>query len=100
MKMNKKRTKLEVIRDVLNVLKEHGNVKITHLIYKSNLSYVIIKEYIKELTERGMMKPIKQEEKSFYTITPRGLQFLKEFEKIKIFTEAYGLESGLREEKL
>lgn len=93
--MNKKRTKLEVIRDLLAVLKEHGEVKITHLIYKSNLSYVIIKDYIKELTDNGMMKLNKLDEKSFYTITGRGLQFLKEFEKIKIFSEAYGLERGL-----
>lgn len=93
--MNKKRTKLEVVRDVLAVLKEHRNVKITHLIYKSNLSYIIIKEYIKELTEKGMMKMNEDEGKSFYSITQRGLQFLKEFEKIKIFSEAYGLERGL-----
>ncbi len=93
--MNKKRTKLEVIRDLLSVLREHGDVKITHLIYKSNLSYVIIKDYIKELTDNGMMKLNKLDEKSFYTITSRGLQFLREFEKMKIFSEAYGLERGL-----
>lgn len=93
--MNKKRTKLEVIRDVLAVLREHGNVKITHLIYKSNLSYIIIKEYIKELTEKGMIKYNEQDDKRFYTITPKGMQFLREFEKIKIFSEAYGLEKGL-----
>ncbi len=33
--------------------------------------------------------------KNFFSITPKGLQFLKEFEKIKIFSEAYGLERGL-----
>lgn len=93
--MNKKRTKLEVIRDVLLVLKEHGNVKITHLIYKSNLSYVIIKEYIKELSEKGMIEMNEEKGKNFFTITPRGAQFLREFEKIKIFSEAYGLERGL-----
>ncbi len=93
---NKKRTKLEVIKDLLSVLKEHGNVKITHLIYKSNLSYIIIKEYIKDLTDKGMIKLNTDEnEKSFYCITPKGMQFLREFEKIKIFSEAYGLETGL-----
>ncbi len=95
--MNKKRTKLEVIRDLLSVLREHGQVKITHLIYKSNLSYVIVQDYIKELTAKGLIKSEKDESKNknFYAITSKGSQFLKEFEKIRIFTEAYGLEKGL-----
>ena len=56
--MAKKRERLEVIYDILNTVREHGDgVNPTRLQHKSNLSPQMFKEYTEELLEK------KQEEK-------------------------------------
>jgi predicted transcriptional regulator len=89
--MNKKRTKLEVIRDMLDVLKKGRQVKITHLIYKANLSSNGIKPYLEELMKNQLVEEVTEEDKRFYKISKKGIEFLEEFNKIKIFSESYGL---------
>ncbi len=89
--MNKKRTKLEVIRDLLKVLQGGRNVKITHLIYKANLSNNSIKPYIENLLKNHMIEEVLEEEKKYYRISEKGIEFLREFEKIKVFSESFGL---------
>ena len=89
--MNKKRTRLEIIKDILEVLKNNKKARITHLIYKSNLSNNSIKPYIDELIKNKLVEVDFNEEKRVFRITARGMGFLEEFNKIKIFTESYGL---------
>ena len=89
--MNTKRTKLEVIRDILEVLQKNRKVKITHIIYKANLSSNSIKPYIGNLLKNKMIEEIILKEKRLFKITDRGNEFLQEFNKIKIFSESYGL---------
>jgi len=90
--MAKKRSKLDIIRDILGILRSNKKTKITHLIYKANLSNNIIKGYIEELSKNGMMNEIIENKKKFYVITKKGLEFIEEYNKMKIFTDAYGLE--------
>ena len=97
--MNKKRTRLEVIKDVLEVLQKFRQVKITHLIYKANLSSNSIKPYLEELLGNKLVEEIivkeKKDEKKFFKLTPKGSEFLQEFNKIKIFAESYGLQEEI-----
>ncbi|HLD98553.1 MAG TPA: winged helix-turn-helix domain-containing protein, partial [Candidatus Nanoarchaeia archaeon] len=45
----KKRNKLEIIRDILNVIRSrNGKIKPTHILYKSNLSHQMMEEYLAE----------------------------------------------------
>ncbi|MEK6859253.1 MAG: winged helix-turn-helix domain-containing protein [Nanoarchaeota archaeon] len=87
----KKRTRLEVIRDLLVVLQRNKQVKITHLIYKANLSNNSIKPYINYLLKNNLAEQVIVDEKRMFKITPHGNGFLEEFNKIKIFSESYGL---------
>ncbi len=90
--MAKKRSKLEVIRDILDILRTNRKTKITHLIYKANLSNNLIKKYILELSRTGMMQELVEKKKKFYIITKKGLNFLEEYNRMKAFTEAYGFD--------
>jgi predicted transcriptional regulator len=55
--MERKRNKLEVIFDILKVIREKsGKIKPTHILYKSNLSYLMMKDYLNELIEKGLIK--------------------------------------------
>lgn len=87
----KKRTRLEVIKDLLEVLQRNKQVKITHLIYKANLSNNSIKPYIEYLLKNNLAEQMIIDEKRVFKINPKGNEFLTEFNKIKIFSESYGL---------
>lgn len=87
----KKRTRLEVIRDILSILRENRDSKITPLIYKSNLSNNSIKPYLNDLLDNKMIEELVEEEKRVFKITKKGNEFLEEFNKIKIFSESFGL---------
>jgi len=87
----KKRTKLEVIKNLLEVLKQNKKVKITHLIYKANLSNNSIKPHIESLLKNQFILQEENEGKKMYYITSKGQEFLDEFKKMKIFEDSYGL---------
>ncbi|MDD5192706.1 MAG: winged helix-turn-helix domain-containing protein [Candidatus Nanoarchaeia archaeon] len=87
----KKRTRLEVIKDILEIIRENKQVKITHLIYKSNLSNNSIKPYLKDLLENNMIEELVENERKLFKITKKGNEFLEEFNKIRIFSESFGL---------
>jgi predicted transcriptional regulator len=87
----KKRIRLEVIRDILKILRENKQCKITHLIYKSNLSNNSIKPYLKDLLNNNLIEEFAESGKRFFKITKKGNEFLEEFSKIKIFSESFGL---------
>jgi len=89
--MKTKRTKLEIIRDILDTLQKNRKVKITHLIYKSNLSNNSIKPYIDDLLKNGLMEQFFEDEQRLFRITLKGNEFLMEFSKIKVFSESFGL---------
>ena len=86
-----KRNRLEVTRDILEILQKNRQVKITHLIYKANLSNNSIKPYMEYLLKNGFMEEVSDKDKRFFKITPKGNEFLIEFSKIKIFSESFGL---------
>ena len=89
--MGKKRTRLEVINDLLEIIKKYKQARITQLIYKANLSNNSIKPYIKELLEQALITETVEKEKKFYALAAKGEEFLIEYKKIKIFSESYGL---------
>ncbi|MBU0907519.1 MAG: hypothetical protein KKD18_00135 [Nanoarchaeota archaeon] len=89
--MAKKRTKLEVIKDLLEVLKKGKQAKITHLIYKANLSNNSIKPYLEELISNKLIEMSEKDGKKCFIMTKKGEEFLQEYSKIKILSESYGL---------
>jgi len=90
--MNKKRTKLEVIKDILEVIKaRNGKVKPTHILYKSNLSYGMMGDYLGELKEKDFIIEISAAKGKTYQITEKGLEYLRKYSLVSEFTESFGL---------
>jgi len=73
------------------VLKSGRGTKITQLIYRSNLSNNSIKPYIDYLLKSNLVENNQEGNSRVFIITKKGFEFLKEFEKMKIFSESYGL---------
>jgi predicted transcriptional regulator len=90
--MGKKRTRLEVIKDILEVIKmKNGRIKPTHILYKSNLSYAMMEEYLDELKEKGFVVETSKDGNKTYKITEKGMEYLNKYSLVVNFTESFGL---------
>ena len=90
--MSKKRERLQVIHDILQVVKDkNGRIKPTHILYKSNLSHQMMDEYLTELLEKGFIIENKNEEGKTYSITTKGQEYLIKYKLIVDFTTSFGL---------
>ena len=88
----KRRGKLEVIADILKSIQDkEGIIKPTHLLYRSNLSHAKLKEYINILQEKGMIEEKTVKSKKMFFMKEQGYKFLSEFERIKDFSDSFGL---------
>ncbi|MAH33666.1 hypothetical protein CL615_04735 [archaeon] len=88
----KRRGKLEIIADILrSIQSKNGRIKPTHLLYKSNLSHAKLKEYIDVLMKKGMIEEKQEKGKKIFLMKELGYKFLLEFERIKEFSDSFGL---------
>ena len=90
--MGKKRERLEVIRDILKVIQDSRKIKPTRLLYASNLSPQMFKDYVDELLKK---KFVQSEDdgngKKTFSLTKKGNEFLQEYRVIENFVENFGL---------
>jgi predicted transcriptional regulator len=89
--MVQRRSKIQIVYDLLIAAKQKGRIKPTHLLYKGNLSHLRLKEYIDDLINKGLLSKIQEDNHSFYKITEKGVKFISDIEKMKEITEAFGL---------
>ncbi len=92
--MSKKRERIVIIHDILKTIQEKGgSAKPTHILYKSNLSSQMLKEYLQELITKKLIEEINDKKKNKrYTITDKGDKYVQDFKIIKNFMESYDLE--------
>jgi len=91
--MAKKRERLEVIYDILYSVMEHRNaIKPTRLLYSSNLSPQMFKDYVDELQTKGFLQLKNEDEgKRTYSLTTKGFEFLQKYKTILAFIQDFGL---------
>ena len=59
--------------------------------YKSNLSHAKLKEYTDTLLKKGMIEEKLVKGKKMFFMRDQGHKFLLEFERIKEFSDSFGL---------
>ncbi len=90
--MTKKRDHVDIIEDMLlSIQSKGGEIKPTHLMYKSNLSHVQMKSYLEELLEKEFIQKVKKNEYDYITITVKGCEFLNVVHKMKEFDKTFGI---------
>lgn len=91
--MSRKRDKLGVIYDILNIIRQNNNsIKPTPLLRYSNLSSSSFSEYFKELKEKGLIKEIKdKKQKKYITLTDKGFKYLEKYHYILGFIDEFDL---------
>ena len=90
--MEGKRTRIDIIGDMLSsILNKGGEIKPTHLMYKSNMSHTQMKVYLDDLIEKDFIKKIKKGNYEYITITDKGSEFVQRLREVKEFEKAFGL---------
>ena len=90
--MAKKRSKLEIVYNILeNIRARNGKIKPTHILYKSNLSYQMMENYLDELKKNGLILELKMKGGKTYAITDKGLAYLDKYKLITEFADTFGL---------
>ena len=75
--MGKYRDRLQIIADILCVVR--GGAKKTHVMYRANLSFTLLKRYLAEVLEAGLVS--RDDEEDGYRLTGRGRSFLDRFDE-------------------
>jgi predicted transcriptional regulator len=89
--MVKKRERLEIIKDILNSIRQSRNIKPTRLLYASNLSPQMFKDYVDELISKKFISVEPKGKKKILSLTKKGYSFLEEYNVIENFIENFGL---------
>lgn len=70
--MGNYRGRLDIIADILKVVSQ--NPKKTHIMYQANLSYKVLKKYLRKMNEASLINFVC--EKQCYALTVKGRDFL------------------------
>ncbi len=88
----KKRNRVEVIYDILKTIQsKNGNIKSSHIMFKSNLSYQMMNDYLSELIEKGFILEVKIKNSKTFAITPKGQLFINKFNTVDEFLTSFGI---------
>jgi predicted transcriptional regulator len=91
--MAKKRERIKIIEDILwSIQQKNGEIKPTHLMYKSNLSHTQMKSYLEELIENSLVEKINKKTYEYIIITDKGLEFLNKLKEMNSFDKSFGLD--------
>jgi len=77
---HKRRDRLYIIAEILVIAKE-GTLK-TQIMYRANLSFAQLNEYLSFLLQIGLLEKIAKEGKTIYRATPKGIKYLENYEEI------------------
>jgi predicted transcriptional regulator len=88
LKRDSRRSKLEIYIDILRVLAHYGPLKLTHIMYKSNVNCTVLKEFLDSLSQQNLVEEQviskRKRQKITYAITERGNTALNYFKEIKM----------------
>ena len=88
-----KRSKIELYATVLEVIKRYPEgARITRMSYGCGVPIDRLKAILENLVSFGLVQTMtdEQEEGTYYVLTPRALEFLETFWKMKGFLEVFG----------
>jgi len=76
----KNRNKFQITQAILEVAREGAGK--TRIMYRANLSFKLLEDYLGALVRSGLLK-VKEGERKMFLTSERGLQFLREFEDLE-----------------
>ena len=88
------RNSLQIMADVMSHTSEFGQsgANKSNLMQKANLSHSRLNGFLKNLIGSGLINSIVYEIHQTYVLTPKGINFLHEYQKFVELSGAFGLE--------
>ncbi|MBT3691092.1 winged helix-turn-helix transcriptional regulator [Candidatus Woesearchaeota archaeon] len=86
----KKRSKFEIMKDILQTVQNNPDIKTTPLLRKSNLSTLRFKQYYEDLLKKELIKETENKGK-FVNLTEKGFRFLDKYKTILNFIDEFDL---------
>lgn len=77
-----RRSKLETCFAIIEVVAK-GVEKPTHIMYKANLSWSVMQDYVKSLERQGLITSVGADGRRAYHLTPKGFDLLGKYLEIK-----------------
>jgi predicted transcriptional regulator len=79
----KNRNRLGIVANILTIAKQ-GALK-THLMYRANLSYTMLRDYLKFLLDNGLLSESRypEDKVTLYRTTEKGVRFLDSYVALK-----------------
>jgi len=88
-----KRAKLEIIKDILEIVKtNHNSIKPTPLLRKSNISSSRFKEYFNDLMRKQFIEEKIHKKDKLISLTEKGYKFLEKYKTIINFIDEFELQ--------
>lgn len=90
----KRRDRLLIMAEILEVAID-GALK-TQLMYRANLSFAQLNEYIRILVDLGLLRTDNDSQRTMYRTTPKGMRYLQSYREIKdlLKKERHGVSNG------
>jgi predicted transcriptional regulator len=76
----KRRDRLQIIAEILDIAKE-GALK-TQIMYKANLSFSQLNNYLKLLLEITLLETQKRSRRKIYKTTKKGVKYMQRYQEI------------------
>lgn len=90
--MEKKRTRLKIIHDILEVISnKNGKIKPTHILYKANLSHQMMAQILTDLKQKRFIEEHVKDKNKTYSLTSKGQEYLRQYSLIDDFNNFFGL---------
>ena len=77
-----RRSKMEMYLDIIRAIGS-GAEKPTHVMYKANLSWVVMRGFLENLKDRGLVEESVADGKSALRLSNKGFELLSQFQSIR-----------------
>jgi predicted transcriptional regulator len=85
-----KRSQTDLYATILEVIKSHPEgARITRISYGVGVPVDRLKKMVNSLTSYGLVMMITEDEENFFAVTPRGIDFLETYWKMKGFLASF-----------
>jgi|GEM_PF-2195434 len=80
-----RRSKMEILMDMLKIIAQEGSIRRTRLMYRANLTWTTFREALCNLENNGLVSAEKRENGVFVSLTTLGYETRASFEKLEKF---------------
>ena len=77
-----RRSRMEVFTDIMKVVAA-GKIKRTHIMYRANLAWTVLRDALQVLEDRGILRTESQGHEIYVSLTEQGFKTLRQFFEIE-----------------